>query len=699
MENLLIGIQIRPKIKKIDMNTKNLLLYIMSHYRQVWIGTLSLLFLGLDFPKFKTGEELALKNFQNGIMHYNAREYSLSRERFLKAISKKRDFPLAKLYLARAYYQSGDWLNALQVLEELEKTSKDDPVIQQRLEILKLEISQKTISTKEKNYYQSLDGEKFRGFRFRNPVDIQVDKNGKIYLLAYGTGNLLSFHSNLKPDWVSRGGFARQMKGPISMHLTDTKVYVCDFPSDYLYVYDKKGNFLTRLGGTGSSLTEFRGPSGITRDDKGNFYIADSGNHRIIKWRDENTPLYSFGTQGEGKLNRPTGIQWFEGKIYVLEKSSPAVLVFDEEGNFLDRYTHPLLKKPRSIRFYEEKMVVADELSGLLEFNLENRNWERFPRFMDSDGQLRNLDRPFSSFQDHFGYVYAVDYNRNRVDIFTPKSYLLSNLNLEIEKMDLSNFPHVHIYFYVKNRKGYPIPGLDRKDLEFQENSNTNHFFELTEMKKFNHKTTISMVYENSSYLIERANGLGSYLDPFFRSLTREDRIELIRSGNNATRIMDYNVSKLNIMHSIRKSKPENNINSGKAIYLGLSNLSGELGPRALVYIASGKYPLYSKQFSFQRITQFAKANGIKIFPVVLDDSKVDDSWESLASATGGKLLTPRMPSRSLMDSIRQNTDYRYVLSYKTDISPQLKNRWIPISMKVKYRDFGGSTLGGYFVP
>jgi hypothetical protein len=675
---------------------------IMSHYRLLWLGICCLFFLGLDFPKFKTGEERALKNFQIGINHYNAREYSLAREKFISVLSDKKDFPLARLYLARSLYQSGDWLDSLQELEEIKKKKSSDSILSNRIEILTMEIGRNEVSTQETIYFQSIKGDKNRGFRFRNPVDSIVDEIGNLYVLSFGTANLIAYNPNFEPIWLAQGGFARKMKGPVSMNYYQKKFLVADFPSDFLYLFDKKGNFLDRIGGTGSELNQFRGPSGIARDSQGNIYISDSGNHRILKWNKDYTPLFSFGTSGKGKLETPTGILWRDQKIYVLEKIRPRIIIYDEEGNYLSEIGSKLFKKPRSINFFNDALVVADEISGLLFYKEKEESWSKLPSFKDKSGKLRNIDRPFAATKDMYGYIYSSDYNRNRVDIFAPKNYLLSNLNLEIEKVDTSSFPNINLYIYLKNRKGQEILGLNRNDFDLTESLNDKELFDLTDLRKFNDRSTISLVYENSEQVVQNHMQFHKILDPVFAQLTSDDRIELIRSGKNSTKMIPYTVSKNDIYRAIRTSNSESTIMHGKSIYQALGNLTKELGPRAVVYLASGQMPVQSKQVPLQKLIQYAKSNGIQIYPILYEKPKEDDdSWELLAEETGGSMiiLNSKNEQEDLYKLIQSKRDNRYVLSYSTETQSSIHGRWVPITLEVKYRNFGSKTQGGYFVP
>ncbi len=670
----------------------------MSHLKKWGILILAVFFLGLDFPKLKTRDEPAIQDFQKGILHLNAREYALAREFFYSALSKKPDFSIAKYFLFQNYYQSGDWLASQEILRELKQENPNDPLIQERWNFLLREMSGTEQNKAEKVFFHSIRGDENRGYRFRNPVDVFQDQNGNLYVLGFQTTNLLSFTPSFEPRWNTKGGFFQKMKGPVSMYSWKENILVADFPSDSLFLFNLNGKFINRYGGTGSSPDQLRGPTAVTRDTKGNFYISDSGNQRILKWNSEFKPMFEFGTKGEGKLLNPVNLTWHNDKLYVADKDASRIVIFDEEGNYLNEIRSPYFKKLRNIRFIQNTAFVTCESSGLL--IQEGDEWNKFSPFRDKSGKVRTFEKPFGVSSDKYGYFYVADYSRHRIDIFTPRAYVLSNLLPEIDQIDSSDFPNIHIYLRLRNKFGQNITGLSRKEFLLTENQNVKKYFDTTDMKKYNKRLTTILVFENSKETIENANLLRDWFEPFFQNITRSDNISLIRSGYATTTILKKTYSLYDIFYNIRRSSPESRIHSGKAIYHAINQLSKELGARSLIYIGSGNYPLVTGQFNLSRIVQFAKANGIAIFPVFVNPpDKDDDSWESLATETGGTVYLLTDSSEQLYRQSMENKDYRYVISYKTETLKDLSGRWIPLEIQVNYRNYGGKALGGYFVP
>jgi hypothetical protein len=71
----------------------------------------------------------------------------------------------------------------------------------------------------------------------------------------------------------------------------------------------------------GDGVTPFYEPGGVTVDNNGNIYVADSGNQRIVKFNSEGKFLKSFGTkgQGPGEFLSPWQLAVYNNEIYVYD--------------------------------------------------------------------------------------------------------------------------------------------------------------------------------------------------------------------------------------------------------------------------------------------------------------------------------------------------------------------------------------------
>jgi hypothetical protein len=122
------------------------------------------------------------------------------------------------------------------------------------------------------------------------------------------------------------------------------KFYLTQYGSDYVYIYDTDGTYLSRFGGTGTGNGEFSTPYGLDIDDEDNVYVVDgtdAGDGRVQKFNNAGTYLLTFvGLDLEYAKDIVCGTN---GINYVVGSGSGAdgfVPYFDKGGNYLGLYGH-----------------------------------------------------------------------------------------------------------------------------------------------------------------------------------------------------------------------------------------------------------------------------------------------------------------------------------------------------------------------
>ena len=89
------------------------------------------------------------------------------------------------------------------------------------------------------------------------------------------------------------------------------------------------------FGAFGVGPGQLNGPEGLAVDARGRILVADTGNHRIVRFDSSGTYLDQFGGFGHdaNRFDRPTGV--YTGGtlgIWVLDRGNARVLKFDLEG-------------------------------------------------------------------------------------------------------------------------------------------------------------------------------------------------------------------------------------------------------------------------------------------------------------------------------------------------------------------------------
>ena len=113
--------------------------------------------------------------------------------------------------------------------------------------------------------------------------------------------------------------FEEKMNGPCSIAISQNRVFVTQYLSHCVLVYDLNGTLITQLGGICYGVSQFLYPHGITiSKSKGDIYVCDYLNNRIQTFSKEFPVIFYFG---QGILKSPCDIQLTNASIYVLSNS------------------------------------------------------------------------------------------------------------------------------------------------------------------------------------------------------------------------------------------------------------------------------------------------------------------------------------------------------------------------------------------
>jgi len=144
----------------------------------------------------------------------------------------------------------------------------------------------------------------------------------------------------------TQGKFVRFIKdkeaGPppfneISGMTSDPKgnIYVMDTWNGRIRGFDMDGQSLTKMG-----VNNCYGPRGVVWDN-GDFLVADTGNHRLVKIGGDGKVLGAWGRRGNGKVmfDGPVAVAIdAKGNIYVADQGNNRVECLDAQGNFLRNF-------------------------------------------------------------------------------------------------------------------------------------------------------------------------------------------------------------------------------------------------------------------------------------------------------------------------------------------------------------------------
>ena len=124
------------------------------------------------------------------------------------------------------------------------------------------------------------------------------------------------------------GGITFDLKG---------NVWVTDWGNNKVLKLSQDDRLLKTIDHAGSKSDHFINPTGVSISPEGLVYICDSGNHRVTVHDEEGTFLFAFGSKGSGPgcFDRPRDVTFgSDGLVYVTDRWNNRICVWSKEGSF-----------------------------------------------------------------------------------------------------------------------------------------------------------------------------------------------------------------------------------------------------------------------------------------------------------------------------------------------------------------------------
>ena len=287
-----------------------------------------------------------------------------------------------------------------------------------------------------KGEYQSQFGSQGSGngqFSSWGPKGIGIDAQGNIWVSDY-SGRIQKF--NAKGEFVKVVG-SGQFGESAGLGIGGGKVWVGDWTNNRLSVFSEAGEYLFKVGSSGTGPGQFSHPDAVDVDSQGNVWVADQSNHRVQQLDQQGKYVAQFGSKGSGagqfNFAWPMGLSVDEkGRIWVTDVSNHRIqqwaipgYVPTYGGSFGGSGTgNGQFSQPGDVAFDPAGYLwVADKgNSRVQKFNLAGEYLGQLGSVGTGPGQFK---KPDAIEVDPKGNIWVADSGNNRIQKFNSEGEFL----------------------------------------------------------------------------------------------------------------------------------------------------------------------------------------------------------------------------------------------------------------------------------
>lgn len=657
---------------------------------------------GLYNGEVRTAEEgFAAQEFRRGVQSYYRGTFNDAVMQFEKALNYMPDDSLILEWLGKSYYHSGFEGTAVQSWKKASQNGYGGLLLKNKIEI----VQERRVSSLQSDINSKYtEAGSFSGFYgqnliFSGPVSVLPNNDGTVWVLAYGSNELIKL--NINGTVVARvtgplNGFDRPMD---LIRLEDGNLLVTESAGNRLCVLDKKGKFIKYIGKKGRAVGNLVGPQYAAEDSRQNVYVSDYGNRRISVFDKDGNGIFYFGNAQNDfpGLKGPTGIAVIGENIFIADNISGGIYEFDLAGNFRQILVpEKTFEHPESMRVWGDYLVVCDSNKV---FSIDSTSGSVFENVNAGNAPARLT----CAVPDVNGNVIVSDVISNEVYVMSKMQELVGGLFVQIEKVNASKFPEVYIDVRVENRNRAEVVGLGENNFYITEQKRPVNKLKFVGSSSYSGFADITLLIDRSSYSSRFSEQINSAVREIAASMKNRGTLKIVSASKipaleysgQPNGALEFDVSSL-------KNPVSDEIPLDLALRLCANDLVNAERKRAIIIISAGKVSLNAfEKYSLSETAAYLNNNHISVASVLLTQNACDEELNFIVSNTPGKEYYIFRPEglAEIVPELIELPSGLYTFSYTSVLSTNFGEKYLPVEVEAYLLNRSGRDECGYFAP
>lgn len=644
---------------------------------------------------------LAFQEFRRGVQAYYRGAYNDAILQFERALSYLPDENLILDWLGKSYYSSGIEGVALRQWQIASDNGYGGLLLKNQIEIVRARRITDNAYQTSVTYTEagSFPGRNGGAFIFSQPVSVLPEDDGSVWVLAYGSNEMLKIDVNglvVNRTNGSLAGFDRPMD---MIRAADGRILVSESAGDRISVFNGRGGYEGSFGGKGIGVGQMVGPQYLASDEAGNVYVTDFGNARVDVFDKDGNGLFYFGGASAefAGLKAPTGIACVDGTVFVADAVTGAVYRFDTAGNYIGLLCkEKTFVRPESLKPWGGYIVICDKNRV---YSIDADTGTVFENVSTGNAPSRVT----CAVPDANGNVLVSDVVSNEVYVMSKMSELIGGLFVQIERVDASAFPQVTLEVKVENRRRQSMVGLKEVNFFVTENKNPVLDAKFEGAASANDVADITLIIDRSVSAARHAEATETAVREIAAAMQGRGTVRVVSAG--AMPVLEYvgppdGIEKFSL--SALKNPVSASVSLDGAIRLAANGLITAEKKRAIIYVTDGGVSQDAfATYSLSDLSAYLNNNAVAMAVVMTAQGAPAREVTYLSEHTnGGSYYVYRSQGLGgIMQDIIAIPNGMYRLSYTSQLKTEFGQSYLPVEVETYLMNRSGRAETGYFAP